>query len=110
MCYDEAGNYHFRRGDKLTTFCKGKYIQRMSVNRLSDAGLENVQPIGLTVAIDGTYYFADNVQQKIYKLNLNNEIIFSIDYSDISAEITEISGLSIQKNYLYRKNRRIKNE
>lgn len=89
-------NYSYFKGDKLSVFCKGKNVRNISLNRLSDAGLGASVPRGLTVGLDGTYWFCDNDSQKIYQVTFKNELVKQINYLDISPEITSISGFSIQ--------------
>lgn len=88
--------YSYRKSDKVSVKCVGKSVKNISKNRLSDVGLETSIPVGLSVDLDGTYWFADNTAQKIYKISFRNEIIEEIDYADVHASLTEISGLSIQ--------------
>lgn len=97
---DEYGirttNFTFRKGDKFSLTCKGKNIQRISKNRLADAGLTAAEPIGLSVGLDGTWWFADDSTQKIYKMSFYDEVLFTLDYSDVDASITSITGVTIQ--------------
>lgn len=88
--------FTFYKSDKISVKCKGKSVKNISVNRLADFGLGASVPVGLSVDLDGSYWFADNDAQKVYKVTFTNVIIESIDYADIDAGITEITGLSIQ--------------
>lgn len=90
--------YSWRKGDKVSVKCIGKSVKNISRNRLADAGLGTSTPTGLSVGLDGTYWFADNDAQKIYQLNFLNEVVKQIPYSDIDASISVISGLSIQSD------------
>lgn len=89
-------NFTFRKGDKISLFCLGKNIQKISVNRLADFGLNSAQPIGLTVGLDGTYWFADNSTQKIYQISFFDTIEKILDYSDVGVDLTDVGGLTIQ--------------
>lgn len=86
--------YHFTRNDKLTLFCRGKRVNTMSVNRLADAGVVATQPVGLSVGLDTTYWFADNAAAKVYQVTLDNVLVQAIDYASIGC--VEVSGVSIQ--------------
>jgi hypothetical protein len=91
-----TNQYSFVKGDKITVKVKGKDIRNLSVTRLLDAGLGTSQPTCLTVGLDGTYWTADDSVQKIYHVDFHNHIIKTLNYSDISSDITKITGMSIQ--------------
>ena len=88
--------YKYTKGDKITARCVGKNVQQMSINRLVDAGLGSVTAAGLSLDLDGNYWFADNASQKIYAVSLRNVIVHQIPYASIGAGITEITGVSWQ--------------
>lgn len=90
--------YSWRKGDKLSVKCIGKSVKNISMNRLADAGLGTSTPVSLSVGLDGTYWFADNDAQKIYQVSFLNEVLRTINYADIDASITEITGVSIQSD------------
>ncbi len=88
-----SSQYSFDKSDKFSIVCRGKPLQKVSTTRLSDVTTDIKTPDGLCVGFDGTYWIADNTTQKIYNLSFANEILSSIDFSDLSA--TLITGLSI---------------
>src|SRR5690606_37822792 len=88
--------YAFKSGDKLSIICQGKDIEVMSVTRLSDSGLLRIDPIITSIGLNNDFWTVDNNAQKIYNVSFSNQIIKEYSFSDISNEITEISGLDIQ--------------
>lgn len=88
--------YSYRKSDKFSVKCIGKSVKNISLNRLSDAGLGTSVPYGLSVGLDGTYWFADDSVQKIYQVDFLNVVLRTINYSDIDPSITQVTGVSIQ--------------
>lgn len=93
-----TNQYSFLKGDKISVKCKGKKTNNLSINRLSDAGLTSAVPIGLSLTLNGSYFFADDDAQKIYEVNFYNEVVREIDYSDIDASITSVKAVSFQND------------
>jgi hypothetical protein len=100
--YITTYQYSYLKGDKITVKCKGKNIRNMSTSRVEDSGLVDPQPTSLSLGLDGTYWFADNDDQKIYELDFRGDIKTEIDYADLITNLpgaptpTDISGLSYQ--------------
>lgn len=87
--------YTFKKGDKISVFCKGKDIRSMSVTRISDAKLLQANPRSLSIGLDNSYWFVDNTLKKIYKVSFNNELKKTIDFADIDPTITLISSIAV---------------
>ena len=85
--------YSYRKGDKMSVFCKGKDITTMSKARLSDI-VSGIVPTGVSVTLRNSAWVVDNDIQKIYELSFEGTLIRSFDFSDIDASITEINGIS----------------
>lgn len=91
-----TSQYTWRKGDKFSVKCVGKSLKRMSTNRMEDAGLGSAQPVGLSLDLDGNYWFADNATQKLYLVSLWDEVLRVINYADVSASLTNITGITVQ--------------
>lgn len=89
-----TSKYKFIKGDKISVVCKGKRLNLISVTRLESVDPDITDPKGISVALNGTYWIADNDTQKVYNITFDNEIVTSIDYADIDPGITDISGIS----------------
>jgi hypothetical protein len=98
----QSKQYKFVKGDKVSVKCLGKNVRRLSTNRVEDAGVSNPAASGLTLGLDGTYWFADNDAQKIYEISFKNKIVREIDYADLVTGLSgvpapvEITGLTYQ--------------
>lgn len=88
--------YVFKKGDKISIICKGKDIGVMSKTRLTNAGFLDINPLILSIGLENDFWTVDNDAQKIYNISFNEEVIKEFDFSDISPDITEITGLDIQ--------------
>lgn len=88
--------YVFKSGDKLSIICKGKDIEIMSTTRLADSNLLGINPLILSIGLNNDFWTVDNDAQKVYQVSFANEVLKEIDFSTISPEITEITGLDIQ--------------
>jgi hypothetical protein len=88
--------YKPNENDRISLICTGKNIQKLSVNRLADAGLGTAIPDGLSVGLDRTYWFADNTTKKIHQVTLNDVLVQSIDFADVDVDLTEVGGLTMQ--------------
>lgn len=87
--------YAFINGDKMSVKCRGKNLNNISVNRLSDISDSIILPEGVTVDGTDSYWICDDATQKVYNINFNQEVLKEINYSDIDASITQISGISV---------------
>lgn len=85
--------YVFFEADKLTVKGKGKNLNLLSINRLSDVNEDAIKPTAISVDFDSTYWFADDETQKIYNTTFDNEVLREIAYADIDPAITNISSL-----------------
>lgn len=102
-----TNKYTFRSGDKISMFLKGKNIENMSITRLADAGLASIDPLTLKIGLNGDYWTFDNTTKKIYNVSFDNKILKIINFSEISSEITFLTGLDIQSDntlWLFDKN------
>jgi hypothetical protein len=88
--------YKFKKGDKLSIFCKGKDLAILSTTRISDSGIIGMNPRGLSVALDNSYWTIDNDAQKVYNITFNNRVQKTINFADIDPSITFISSLVVQ--------------
>jgi hypothetical protein len=87
--------YKFVKGDKISVVCEGKPLEVMSVTRLEDVDPDILEPYGLAIAFDRTYWVCDDATQKVYNINFDNEIVQFVNYADIHASITSLSGVSV---------------
>jgi hypothetical protein len=87
--------YTFIEGDKVTVKAKGKNLNLLSVNRLSDISEDIVTPTGISIDFDGTYWVSDDATQKIYHVTFDRDIIKEIAYADIDPAITSISSIDV---------------
>lgn len=100
--YVSTNQYIYTKNDKLSVKCFGKNIRNLSTNRLADAGLGSSTPVCLSLALNGTYWFADNVAKKVYELNFANQVVSQITFTELAQadsplpEPTYISGLVFQ--------------
>lgn len=88
--------YVFKKGDKISVFCKGKDLAVLSIARISDSGILGMNPRGLSVALDNSYWVTDNDKQKIYNITFANRVQKTIDFADIDPTITFISSIVVQ--------------
>lgn len=121
--YVLTAQYTFVDGDKISVKCTGKNLNLISINRLSDVDQTITKPTTIAVAIDGTFWIADDATQKIYHIDYNKtilndailnqtgnpaNIIYNVDfgtailkqiaYADIDPAITSVSSVSIASN------------
>jgi hypothetical protein len=89
--------FFFINGDKLSISCKGKDITTMSRFRISDAQA-GITPTGISVTLTNSFWTVDNETQKIYEISFDGEVLNDVDYSSISASITNINGISHQSD------------
>jgi hypothetical protein len=87
--------YTFKKGDKISVICRGKDLRVMSTTRLSNAGLIGADPRGLSIGLDNSYWTIDNTAKKIYKASFNNQLLKTINFSDIDPSIDYISSIDI---------------
>lgn len=87
--------YKFLPSDKFSVVCQGKQLSIVSVNRLADISVLITAPSALRVTADSTMWIADDSTQKIYNVTFDHEILRTIDYSDIDAGISRISGIDL---------------
>lgn len=87
--------YAFIKSDKITVKCIGKSLNVISVQRISDISPLIKKPVGLSISPDYTYWFADNTTQKVYNISFDNEILKTIDYTDIYPGLNDVSGVSL---------------
>lgn len=87
--------YQFKKGDKLSVFCKGKDLRIMSTTRIADSQILDSNPLSLSIGLRNDYWFVDNDKQKIYNVSFSNEIIKEINFSDIDPSITLISSIDV---------------
>jgi hypothetical protein len=88
--------YKFKKGDKISLFCKGKDLAVMSTTRISDSGIIGMNPRGLSVALDNSYWTIDNDAQKLYNITFANRIQKTINFADIDPSIAFISSVAVQ--------------
>lgn len=88
--------YKFKKGDKVSLFCKGKDLHILNVTRISDSGIIGSNPRGLSIGLDNSYWTIDNDVQKIYNITFNNRVQKTINFSDIDPSITFISSIASQ--------------
>ncbi|MCH9665271.1 MAG: hypothetical protein K0U41_05425 [Gammaproteobacteria bacterium] len=88
--------YSFISGDRISVKCKGKNTEILSTTRITDSGVMDIEPTCLTIGLNRDYWIANNGNQKIYNISFGGTLIKEVDYSSISSEITEITGLDIQ--------------
>lgn len=91
-----TNKYAFRKGDKISIKCKGKDLSVMGITRISDTGVLNIDPNLLSVGLRNDYWITDNIAKKVYNFSFDGEVIKEYNYSDISNEITNVSGMAIQ--------------
>jgi hypothetical protein len=87
--------YAFIRGDKLTVKCKGKSLNLISIDRISDISSMIKAPSSISLDFDFSFWISDNTTQKIYNVSFGKEILKTINYSEIHLSITSISSISI---------------
>lgn len=87
--------YVFIESDKLTVKGKGKNLNLLSVNRLSDIDELLIKPTAISIDFDSTYWLVDDDTQKLYHTTFDNEILKEILYSDIDPAITSISSIDV---------------
>lgn len=88
--------YIFKKGDKISVFCKGKDLSVLSIARISDSGIIGMNPRGLSIALDNSYWLIDNDKQKIYNITFANRVQKTINFADIDPTITFISSIAVQ--------------
>lgn len=90
--------YKFFKSDKITVVCTGKPLNQVSRTRILDAVPLALNPTGVAVGFDATYWIADEDTQKIYNISFDNEVLQEIDYADIGPGVTSISGLHLHSD------------
>lgn len=88
--------YSFKKGDKVSLFCKGKDLRVLAVTRISDSQIVGMNPRSLSIGLDNSYWTIDNDAQKIYNITFNNRVQKTIDFSDIDPSVTFISSIASQ--------------
>lgn len=88
--------YLFKKGDKISLFCKGKSIKVHSVNRIADAGVSEIDPTLLAVDHTNCYWTVDNNKKEIYKVTFKNTLEKTIKFEDIDESLDFVSGIDVQ--------------
>lgn len=87
--------YVFKKGDKISVTCRGKDLRVLSTTRISDAKILSANPQSLSIGLDNTYWFVDNVVKKIYQVGFDNIKKREIPFADIDPSINNISAIAI---------------
>lgn len=88
--------YRFKKGDEISVFCKGKDISVLSITRIADSGIIGMNPRGLSIGLDNSYWVVDNDLQKVYNISFNGRVQKTILFADIHPSITFISSIVSQ--------------
>lgn len=87
--------YQFKKGDKISVFCKGKDLRIMDRTRIADASILGANPKGISIGLDNSYWFTDNVKKQIYQVSFDDILLKTINFADIDPSVVEVSGIDI---------------